>query len=430
MPRTSRTTRSRRTPTLPEQESGVATGAVQPEGCPLGTAAQCRRLRSFLEARGWGSALSICCGAVCQEQRRGDIGDVQQLGGLALGFFRSPVIALGGGHVGVSGELLHAGNIGAGVEQLADEGAAQVMGREARHVELFGQPPQAQHDRLGGHGALLDPAALGDRAQQGAGPGAAAYQPSLNGLAATGGTVDQALLAALAGTHGDLLVGVVVEGQGHGLGAAHAAAIQQRQHGGVAGAGGGVAVAAELEQPADLAGVDVAAGGQGAGGDALDVDDAFFGLGVDEPQTPGFADGAADGGQHVVDGGGAGAVVEQHCLECGDVLVADFGPVQRERIGGEPTRKDLGGALQGVLQAAAADGGRFASEVDGSGVVIQRRRGVDDRHRRGGAGLIQRRNVPGVVGRRRQGLRQLVLVGAHNMGTSSNVWCTRGWAQG
>ena len=59
-------------------------------------------------------------------------GHLQQLGSLALGFFGPAIVPLGR-YAGVPSELLHTGNIGAGVEQLADERAAQVVGREAGH---------------------------------------------------------------------------------------------------------------------------------------------------------------------------------------------------------------------------------------------------------------------------------------------------------
>ena len=106
-------------------------------------------------------------------------------------------------------------------------------------------------------------------------PQAAARDPGVDGLAAAGGAVDDSLFTALAVAHGDRAVVVVVEQQRDGLAAAQAAAVEQGEHGRVAGAAG--LVAAGLEQATYLADV-----GQGAGADVADIDHAGEGLGIDQ----------------------------------------------------------------------------------------------------------------------------------------------------
>ena len=64
-------------------------------------------------------------------------GDVRQfrneepLGGLALDGFTTAIIALGGGHVGMTRQALHGRDVGAGIQQVADGGPAQVVRAEA-----------------------------------------------------------------------------------------------------------------------------------------------------------------------------------------------------------------------------------------------------------------------------------------------------------
>jgi len=65
----------------------------------------------------------------------------------------------------VAGEALDGADVGAGVEQLADEGAAQIVRRQPLHAGLLGQEAKAHQHRLVGDGAALDVAALAHRAQ-------------------------------------------------------------------------------------------------------------------------------------------------------------------------------------------------------------------------------------------------------------------------
>ena len=95
-------------------------------------------------------------------------------------------------------------------------------------------------------------------------------------------------------------------------------------------------------------------------------------------EAPGFAQGAAHGGQDVVDGGGLGAAIDEQRAQRLLVLVADLGPVDHQRTGGEPASKDLGGAIEGALQTAATDRRRPAGEVDEGGIGIGRAGDRDD----------------------------------------------------
>lgn len=80
---------------------------------------------------------------------------------------------LGGAPPGLFGP-----GIGARVEQLVDERAAQVVRTEAWHAGAVGAVVETQQHRLRSHGAPPDMAALGHRREQGAGPRAAAERAS------------------------------------------------------------------------------------------------------------------------------------------------------------------------------------------------------------------------------------------------------------
>ena len=99
----------------------------------------------------------------------------------------------------------------AGIKQLADEAAPQVMRSQVRHAGVGGEKLHAHHHRLRGHGALFDVAALLDRAQQRAWPGAAANDPGVDGRLAAGRAVDDALLCCplpvADGDRADVIVG-------------------------------------------------------------------------------------------------------------------------------------------------------------------------------------------------------------------------------
>ena len=264
---------------LPERQASLAGNSNPPRG------AHTPRLDFDLAVRcaaGWarrvdGGRVTVPrIGGVHQQTRR-DEGDVQQLGGAPFGVLRPPVVQ--GGRIGrrVAGEALDARDVGTGVEQFTDEGTAQVVRGQRLHAGLVGQEAQAKQHRLVGNGASLDVAALAHRAQQRVRPGAAASDPGFDGLAAAGRAEHVAVLPALAAADRDLSSVEVVEQQRHGLAAAQPAAVQQ---GGVASARG--LVAAGAEQRGNLAGVDVAAGGECVRLDVGHIGDALLGLGIDE----------------------------------------------------------------------------------------------------------------------------------------------------
>ncbi len=87
------------------------------------------------------------------------VGDVQQPRRALAGHIATAVVARGGGNVSVTRHPLHGGQVGAGVEQVADEGAPEVVGRQLRH-----RPPE--------------PGAWRARAPPGGRPGAAASRPA------------------------------------------------------------------------------------------------------------------------------------------------------------------------------------------------------------------------------------------------------------
>ncbi len=71
------------------------------------------------------------------------MGHVQERGCLVLGPLAPAIVAAGGGRIGVAGHLLDGDDVGPGVQQVADEGAAKVVGREAGNPGHFG--PFAEH---------------------------------------------------------------------------------------------------------------------------------------------------------------------------------------------------------------------------------------------------------------------------------------------
>lgn len=93
--------------------------------------------------------------------------EVQRSGGLALRAFATAVVAGGGGHRGMPGELLHRGDVGAEVEQVADPRTpAVVRGEASTQPSLAGTQLEALEHRLGAHRAQRELAALVDRAEQ------------------------------------------------------------------------------------------------------------------------------------------------------------------------------------------------------------------------------------------------------------------------
>jgi len=61
---------------------------------------------------------------------------VEQLGGLLLGLLAASVVARGCDDLRVPGHPLHGGDVGAGIEEVGDEAAAEIVGR-ARATPTF-----------------------------------------------------------------------------------------------------------------------------------------------------------------------------------------------------------------------------------------------------------------------------------------------------
>ena len=79
-------------------------------------------------------------------------------------------------------------------------------------------------------------------------------------------------------------------------------------------------------------------------------------------------------------GVGLGVGLDEHRAHRHHVLIPDLSPIHRERALGEPAGKNLGGAVEGALQATPPDGGRLAGEVHGGRVAVEAIRNDDDGH--------------------------------------------------
>jgi len=89
---------------------------------------------------------------------------VQEVRRRAPGRAPAPVVAGGGAHVGVPGELLHRGDVRAAVEEVAHVGAAQVVRGEVVHPGLGRALGEDGVDRLRGQPPPGQVAPLVDRA--------------------------------------------------------------------------------------------------------------------------------------------------------------------------------------------------------------------------------------------------------------------------
>ena len=166
------------------------------------------------------------------------------------------------------GEPLDGQHVLAGVKQGGHEGAPQVMQREGLDARLFLPAPEDVGDRLAAEGGCLDFTGLSDGTEQRAGGGAYVLQPVVDQPATAFGQVDGALFAVLAvDDERAVFRVVVVDGEPYQLGAPEAAAVEDREDGGVAGALGGVVCRADLEQALDLVGLQRPAAEQGGGAD-------------------------------------------------------------------------------------------------------------------------------------------------------------------
>ena len=104
----------------------------------------------------------------------------------------------------MAGQLLDGGDVRPCVQEIAHEGAAQVVGGERLgKLRLFGALRQRPVDGLGGEAGPVDPAALVHRQEQAAAAGAADGEPGFEGGHRGSGQGEQPLLAAFGVADGE-----------------------------------------------------------------------------------------------------------------------------------------------------------------------------------------------------------------------------------
>jgi len=135
---------------------------------------------------------------------------VDERGGFLLGALAAAVVPLRRLHLGMAGELLDGANVGAGVEQIADEAAAEIVRRE--HLDLGRRSSSTSEEahRLAGEPPRAQLASLVDAPEQGARRRTAEREPLLEGEPAAVGDVADALLVALAADDQRAGLGIVV----------------------------------------------------------------------------------------------------------------------------------------------------------------------------------------------------------------------------
>jgi hypothetical protein len=204
---------------------------------------------------------------------------VQQLGRLALFALAAAVIPLRRGHLGVPREALHRRDIGAGLQEVADVGAAEIVGRESSDAGGVGQAAQQVEHRRAGHPAHDQVTSLVNGHEERAGLVAADAEPVVEGVATSVRRVRDPLAIALApDAKGASLAVEVGDVEGDRLGSAQPATVEHRHQGGVASAGR-TRVRSGGEERAQLAGGQAATGRQPRPLHALDRDRAVVLLG-------------------------------------------------------------------------------------------------------------------------------------------------------
>jgi hypothetical protein len=178
-------------------------------------------------------------------------------------------------------------------------------------------------DELGADALEADAAGLGDVAEQRPVVEGAVLEPTGERPDGALGEEDDALLVAFA-VDSDRRRGfvVVLEVEERDLRAPQPEAVQEREDGGVPGAGGAVVVdGAALEDGAELVGEDGAAAGLAFAFDGPNVEGTGDGLLVDEFEAPAGLEDGADGGEVAI-GGGVRVKLLQAASERADVLGA------------------------------------------------------------------------------------------------------------
>src|SRR3954467_11912123 len=120
---------------------------------------------------------------------------------LALGGFATPIVAGGGGDVGVAGQALDGGDVGPGVEKVAYHGAAEVVGGEGGDPSLGGALAHGLANSLVGNTPNGYLAGLIDGAEERARARPTHAEPGVYGGAGGLGGVGGARRVALAGAH-------------------------------------------------------------------------------------------------------------------------------------------------------------------------------------------------------------------------------------
>jgi hypothetical protein len=248
-----------------------------------------------------------------------------------LASLAAPVVALGGGDLGVAGETLHHGDVGACVEQVAHEGPPHVVRRDVDDARARGDAREHVCDRRLVHARVGRAPALAHGAEERPLSLAAHCEPRID-LGPGLGDEGAPLLVPLA--HHAERPGAaveVIEREPDQLAAAEAGDAEHGQEGGVTRAGRRVGAGAE--ERAQLAELDMTAGGETAAAEALDVGDQGVVGRSEQTEAHRFAGNAAEGGEGLVDGGG-GAVLGKAGAESGDVGVAERAPGDRVRARG------------------------------------------------------------------------------------------------
>ncbi len=298
-------------------------------------------------------------------------GHVEALGGLLFGGFAAAVVGGGGVGIGVAGEALDSADVGAGVEQVADVGAAEVVGAEGGNLGLLTAFFDQLVDGLVGDAfALVEGAGFVDGVEEGASVVAAMGEPVGEGCGEAGIEIDGAGFVALAPADGEAGLGWFVVGQGEtgDFKAAQPGVEAEADDGGITRTGGSRVGLASGEQRVDFALGELAAGGLvgGGGADIGDIDGTVVVVAGDEFEPPSGLEHATDSREDPV--GRAGAVgVHEQGAQGGGVGVAQLVPgeiVGSERIVGEQVGSD-----DQAVEHDAAGAGREGGDIDGGGMM-------------------------------------------------------------
>ena len=142
---------------------------------------------------------------------------MHEIGSFALGRISAPIVASRRRHAFMADHLLHRRQVGAGVEQLGDVGAAHVVRCERGHASRRCPIAQDNSHPLIRQSPFADPTTANRSAKQRARISATHLQPRIERCYRPGRRVDPPILIALAGPHDDraglwLIVGHIQPG--------------------------------------------------------------------------------------------------------------------------------------------------------------------------------------------------------------------------